>query len=213
MNDLTLLQFNTSIEDLELKNILIPQTSFCAGFNEYHKIKIYYISDIHLLHHLGVNGEIYYSSKRSGINDKEICCLIKNQIKAIVNRLFSEELIQDIYHPYKVILFGGDISSDTEITKYFYHSFQIRYIYYLYKSWRKCNKIKLPMEEKQAKKRYRIIFDETKKLYEKKIFQLRKWGIDYEQDKKNLSRSNLSDYILDNNLPSFIKFRIEEISW
>ena len=97
MNDLTPQQFNTSTNELELSNILIPQTAFCAGKSGIQKMKIYYISDIHLLHHLGVNGEIYYSSKRSGINDKEIWCLVKNQIKAIVNKLFSEEFIQDIY--------------------------------------------------------------------------------------------------------------------
>lgn len=207
MNDLK------TTNELILRDILIPQTSFCAGKSGYKKVKVYYISDIHLLHHLDEFGEIYYSSKHQGINDKKSWCFVRKQINTIVKNLFSEELEQDILsNPYgQIVLFVGDTSSDTEITKYFYHRFQIRYLFYIYKRWRKYNKFEYPITDKQVKNKYRKMLAELTQLYEKKILQLRQWDIDYKQSRRKLSNDNLSNYISANNLPFFIQFRIKEL--
>ena len=199
--------------ELILRDILIPQTSFCAGKFGYKKVKIYYISDIHLLHHIDEYGKIYYTSKHQGINDKKSWSFVKHQIDAIVNNLFSEELEQDILsHPYgQIILFGGDTSSDTEITTYFYHRFQLRYLFYIYRRWRKHNKIEYPITDKQAKNHYRKMLSELTQLYEKRILQLHQWNIDYKKSRRKLSYDNLSNCISSNNLPFFIEFRIKEL--
>lgn len=199
--------------ELILRDIMIPQSSFCAGKSGCKKLKIYYISDIHLLHHLDEYGEIYYTLKHQGINDKKSWGFVKKQINAIVNNLFGEELKQDILSdPYgQIILFGGDTSSDTEITKYFYHRFQLRYLFYLYKRWHKHNKFEYPITDKQAKSQYRKMLAELTQRYEKKILQLRQWNIDYKGSRRKLSYDNLLNYILSNNLPFFIEFRIKEL--
>ena len=61
-----------------IENILAPQSAFSVGRGGWEKANIYYISDIHLEHHL--------------TNDKSI----KKQINEIVKGLFDEEILNEL---------------------------------------------------------------------------------------------------------------------
>lgn len=198
---------------INFKELLISQTAFSSGQSGSRKIKVYYISDIHLLHHLGKIGTKYSAHKKRGIIDSNDWFLIKKRIKLIVNKLFDAELQRDILSDpdNNILLFGGDTSSDTEITKYFYHYVQLRYLYYYHKWWQNNNRVILPITITEAKKQYQIELTNLNMLYEKKILQLFQWGIDYKEIKNNLRNNNLKNYITVNNLPLFIEFRIKEL--
>lgn len=78
---------------------------------------IYYISDIHLVHH------IEQEFKIGAFNGQ-----IKSYIKKVVDSLFSGEFLADIKsgkHP--IVLFGGDISSLYEVSELFYTEFVNRW--------------------------------------------------------------------------------------
>ena len=77
-------------------------------------LKIAYISDIHLMHHLQ-----YYSENED------------RMIKDIVSKLYST--IANAY----IIVFGGDTSSDMRLTMKFYNAFMRRYDYELFLDFKK----------------------------------------------------------------------------
>lgn len=198
--------------EINLKELIVPHTAFSSGCFGSNNQKIFYISDIHLLHHLGRDGAIYYSFKQKGIVNIKYWDLVKKRIKLIVNNLFNQGLSQDIINcECPIVLFGGDTSSDTDITKYFYHYFKIRYMYYKYKLWRAEHCFEPPLTELQAKKQYKNKLFNLQKLYNEKIEQLCQWGVDYRKTKRKLSNWNLSSFISKNSLPQFIEYRIETL--
>ena len=76
--------------------------------------KVYYISDIHLAHHI-------YKEFPNGATDTEI----KSYIKKVARGLFSKEFVKDIetswYQP--IVIFGGDTASYFEVAQIFYTEF------------------------------------------------------------------------------------------
>ena len=93
----------------------LPQ-NIVFQFDRYEELRcncVYYISDIHLLHHV-------LKKFKNGATDEQI----EMYIRKLVKGLFSEQLTSDIlnYNRPKV-LFGGDISAIFEIAKIFYTEF------------------------------------------------------------------------------------------
>ena len=118
-------------KEVNIQDYLLPQKAFSFGTFDDYKIKVYYISDIHLLHHLGKAGKDYYELKLYNLWDETVWENIKTKIDCIVKNMFSQELQEDILSWKKKVLliFGGDISSDTKITQYFYHKVKMQYMY------------------------------------------------------------------------------------
>ncbi len=95
----------TSIDELAFPQALVPK--YKAYLQSLCK-KVYYISDIHLVHKVAKN-----------FNEKATNQQVKSYIKEIV-----EKLVKTIYFGNSpIIIFGGDISSDFEIAKIFYIEF------------------------------------------------------------------------------------------
>lgn len=124
------------MEEIKIsENIIVktlePLDAFSTGKGERQKVKVFYISDIHLMHHL----KEYINSN----NEQKI----KNEIKKIVKNLFDKGLAEQIerneetWNDEFVILFGGDTSSSKKINKLFYREFRLRYLYVLYRYWHK----------------------------------------------------------------------------
>lgn len=97
----------------KVEEISNPLTYYGAS-NRYNVLKIAYISDIHLMHHLK-----FY-------NDDE-----NQMIRDIVNKLYAS------MRQARVIVFGGDISSDPRLTMTFYKSFMRKYDYELFLNFKK----------------------------------------------------------------------------
>ncbi len=74
---------------------------------------VYYISDIHLDHHIKQEFGVVTCNKQ-----------IRSYIKKIINSLFTGEFCYDIKNETRpIVLFAGDISSSYEISKIFYTEF------------------------------------------------------------------------------------------
>ena len=90
----------------------IPTLDKC-NFSYRRSLEVFYISDIHLVHHL-------FQRYPRGASNKEI----RNYIDEIVDHLLSgrlKSIIAEKTNP--VVLFGGDISSSFDVAKLFYESF------------------------------------------------------------------------------------------
>lgn len=75
--------------------------------------KVYYISDLHLIHHI-------LPEKESGASDWEL----KRRIKKIARGLFKGEFMEDIAaRRNPIVLFGGDIASSYMVATLFYAEF------------------------------------------------------------------------------------------
>lgn len=177
---------NTS---LSIREFAKPEIPF--GFGIYNNVgtKIYYISDIHLIHHLDSKTKQYFFRKYDEINNKEfhkdeaLEKAARITVKKIVKNLFNDAVINDIIFEdgcnsdkNKVLfLFGGDISSDSELTKCFYREFRNRYQLTLFKEWKEKFRNELPVTRKEAAKKFS---DERRALKEKKkklIERISKW--------------------------------------
>ena len=115
---------------------LEPRNAFSAGKGEQQKVKVFYISDIHLMHHL---------KEYINLNNEQ---KIKIKIKKIVINLFDKGLTKQIerneetWNDEFIILFGGDTSSSKKINILFYKEFRLRYLYVLYRYWHKVKEWK-----------------------------------------------------------------------
>ncbi len=207
---------NNNNNEINLKELTVPQTAFSAGRSGMCEKKIFYITDIHLLHHLGRDGAIYYSYKQKGIVNNKYWEIVKSKIKLIVNNLFDKDLSQYFAHNYSfpTVLFGGDTSSDTETTKFFYHYFQMRYMYHDYKQWRRRNNIENNFKETQTREQYETQLANLQDSYKINKDQLFKYGLDYDKISKRqfvFSDSQLSKFIIKNHLPQFVFYRIKKL--
>lgn len=114
-----LIQFNdnsysTAVCSVNNNGLITNNTNVPVGIDAcFSKRQVYFISDIHLLHH--IDNELV-----GDVTDEEI----SKYIKTIVKSLFTDELIEDIQNLRKpIILFGGDISSSFRIAQEFYQVF------------------------------------------------------------------------------------------
>lgn len=90
------LPINQSINDL------LPYKIYNSPTDSFDAETIFYISDLHILHNIDCSSNI------------------TRQIRNIAKRLHDQVQREEKSYNYK-ILFAGDISSDTNITKQFYH--------------------------------------------------------------------------------------------
>ncbi len=88
-------------------------------------LRIAYISDIHLLHHLK-----YYDDN------------MKKMIRNVVTKLYSSK------NPSDIIIFGGDISSNTNVTIAFYKHFMRRYDFLFFQEFK--NKLLYLRKQKKS---------------------------------------------------------------
>lgn len=159
-------------------DILKPDTAY--NHNDIEQRKIYYISDIHLLHHVTM-------------------CNWKKEVAHIVKQLFTKEIIDDILNYERLyFIFCGDICSSSEIAKYFFHLFKIRYLFYLSKAWNKDNEKVLPISKELALNLYRNKIYTLENKLKKISYQLQKLGYDLRKQKSNIkliNKNNCSEYI------------------
>lgn len=167
---------NSILIEGNMQNYVLPSKTFSAGEKNYSKIKVYYISDIHLLHQLGEAGEKYIALKQAKIWDEVIWEKIKIKIDNIVKKLFTKKLQEDILSSEEVLLiFIGDISSDTKITHYFYHKVKIRYMYIKYMAWKEINHYVAPVGEQEAEQIYNSTLRKLQSSYEAEFGKLKKY--------------------------------------
>ena len=83
----------------------IPQYLNHHGFEEWNNLDVFYISDIHLDHHI-------VSHFPNGASDIEI----QEYIKSLAQSLYYGKIAK---YENPIILFGGDIGSDFQIVEYF----------------------------------------------------------------------------------------------
>lgn len=88
-------------------------------FSDKMKLKVYYISDMHLEHHFDF-----------GIS-------IQKQVYKIVKDLFSDDFKSNISMNHLVVLFNGDIADNAEFVSLFFEQFILRWNYVLYKRYEK----------------------------------------------------------------------------
>lgn len=131
-------------------------------FSDEKKLKVYYISDMHLEHHF--NYEIS----------------IQKQINKIVKDLFSDDFKSDLSMNNLVVLFNGDIADNAEFVSLFFNQFILRWNYVLYKRYKVNQSNILPDEEVKA----------YEKIRDQQIDRLNKIGKLYK--KKNLCEKLLS---------------------
>ena len=187
-----------------IKQYCLPQKQYSDGIHSTERTKIYYISDIHLLHHLK-GGDLYLTQKNISLTTK-----IKSQINKIVKEIFTPELIKECPSKYysHLILFAGDISSNTKITEYFYKQFCLRYIYYSdYLQWKQDHQLLINFNAKQYwLHKYKKLQD----LYNKKVFEIKKW-LNYSKRILFFSKEKLKKYAK-TDLPDFIEAKLSQIA-
>ncbi len=177
-------------------NILLPQKSYSSGKYDSRKVKVFYISDIHLLHHIDESKDV------------------NKQIDDIVKHLFDKELIDSIYKSRLedfCVFFGGDVSSDSGIAQLFYHKFRIRAQYFYYKNWKRNNSFRKPITSKEARAELAgfIQFNEAQK--EDAIKRLSKW-FKYTKKHEKMSLYDLIALLRKNKkYPQFLEYYISEI--
>ena len=149
MNELSSINSN----DFQVSNYLLPQASF-RNFDFY----ILYVSDIHLLHHIDLSKEI------------------EPQVDKIVSKMFSKPIQELIISHQCIVLFGGDISSNKNITKLFYHKIKIKFCYYFYyKRWRKEHRGTLVGSQDYVENIYSHNLEELENKYKKLVLKFGKW--------------------------------------
>lgn len=170
-----------------MMNYILPQSSFSNGNDYGGSVKVCYITDIHLGHHISVDQPI------------------EPQIIKIVDVLFRSK--EDA----SIIVFGGDIASDVELSTLFYHKFMIRWNYEYYKSWKqKNNHFQVAISRKQAKQE---IDEIIKKLEDKRKFEIskiRKW-FRYDKRHSEMSRWQTEDLISHKDVPNFVIYHVRKI--
>lgn len=103
----------------EAEDLSTPLTYYSAG-TLYNSLKIAYVSDIHLLHHLK-----FYDNN------------VKRMIRDVTNKLYQSNKSADI------VLFDGDISSDPVVATMFFIDFKRRYDYENFQRFKnKLNQLK-----------------------------------------------------------------------
>jgi len=126
-----------SITSMANMDLIIPQNAYSTGYRNYQHITAFYISDLHLGHHLDASKPL------------------KMQIKAIVKELIYEKLIEMMSSwEHFFILFGGDVSVDPEVTRLFYHEFMLAWDKTLYKKWKESNRYSVPIVERDAREKF-----------------------------------------------------------
>lgn len=166
--------------DIDLVSILKPDTAFNSIASAQNTMKIYYISDIHLLHHINIKDYDW-----------------EKQVNKIIGLLYTKELIDDILnyeHPY--IIFCGDTCSSSKILKYFYHLFKIKYLFYLSKAWNHDHDKIQAVSKKQALILYKNKLKELKQSLNKISFQLNQCGYNSKKaDQMVLNNKSYPEYI------------------
>lgn len=154
MNDIQLLKNNAiSAKEFSLTEFMLPESTFGGRHNE--RIKVFYISDIHLIHHF--DSTIQNAFFEYHILSNTEIYKAKAQIRRIVKNIFTKDFIQalidyegerftPLYNCFLIthsenmaVLFCGDISSSTVITEFFYREFITRWNYTLYQDWKEKN--------------------------------------------------------------------------
>lgn len=195
-----------------VKECKLAQTAFNKSLIESANgcFKVYYISDIHLLHHLK-DAATYLRLKKDKKNLDDVWLNIKKEINVIVRNMFSTELIADIQNnEIFIIIFGGDISSDTKITEYFYRQFRLRYIFYKYKMWKSEHKFLSPVSKQEALKNWKNIYNYWKEKRDKSKKQLRKYVGSL--PKVDSLTKELLQGGTKRRLPSFIDYKIQNLN-
>ncbi len=185
---------DTDERDLvSISDVVLPQSAYSTGQRSGQKIKVFYISDIHLNFHVDVKQ------------------LVEPQIERIVKGLFTDELVEHIMKGYEVVVvFGGDISVDPEWNVIFFHEFCLRWNYYLYKKWRTKYNFVSPMSMKKAQKKYECSLDSLIKEKDRAIKKLRKW-MKYDKRHEKMSTYDLVANAKKKGLPDFVKHHIYKI--
>lgn len=146
---------------------------------------IFYISDLHILHNIDIN-----------LN-------ITHQICSIAKRLHDQVQREEKSNNYK-ILFAGDVSSDTSVTKQFFHYLSLYFQYDRYKRWKQGLHTVLTLEEAQNEVDERIKrLSEDKERY---LRRYRKWR-KYTKRQEEMDEEHLLCSIgKDKSLPPYLKY-------
>jgi predicted MPP superfamily phosphohydrolase len=174
-------------EQLMMKNYILPQASFSNGISYGGSVKVCYISDIHLGHHINIDQPI------------------ESQIKKMVDVLFRSK------EDGSVILFGGDISSDTRLCTMFYHKFMIRWNYEYYKKWKQKNgHFQAAISRRKAKQEIEKQMEQLENKRKSEILIIRKW-FRYDKRHEGMSRWQIEELISHKEIPDFIIYHIRII--
>lgn len=122
-------------------------------------LTVFYISDIHILHHLNPNTDAF------------------RQIRSIAQGLYQQikaEISTRRHYEY-VILFAGDVSSSSLVTKQFYHQFALLFHYEQYKEWQAEYRGHTPLSKKSAQLLLEQQIDRLIKEREQYLSRFRKW--------------------------------------
>ena len=174
-------------EQLMITNYVLPQASFGNGNGYDGSVKVCYISDIHLGHHINFEQPIVA------------------QIKKIVDRLFESK--EDA----SVIVFGGDISSDTRLCTLFYHKFMIRWNYKYYKEWKNENgHFQAAISIKQATQEIEKKMEQLEDNRKIEIAKIKKW---FRYDKRHAAMKiwEIEELISHKDIPEFIIYHVRII--
>lgn len=151
-------------------------------FSDEKKLKVYYISDMHLEHHF--NYEIS----------------IQKQINKIVKDLFSDDFKSDLSMNNLVVLFNGDIADNAEFVSLFFNQFILRWNYVLYKRYKVNQSNILPDEEVKAYEKIRDQqidrLNKIGKLYKKKNLCEKLLSLDISDLDKNIKKMKLPEYVI-----------------
>ncbi|MEA4889696.1 MAG: metallophosphoesterase [Clostridiaceae bacterium] len=172
----------------EANNYLAPPVKY--GGSEYEKIKINYISDIHIGHHI----------------DKEKP--VKPQIQKIVRELIESQ--QD-----GLFFFGGDTAVDRIHCALFYKDYMTRRQYVYYKEWKKRNKYRPTLTAPEAIAAYEKKLADLLQKKAKEIRWLKPWfSYTKKFEEKNASEMDTyieSSYFKSKHYPEFVSLRLKKI--
>ena len=188
-----LLNQNDLNDILTVNDVILPQSAYSTGYRNEQKITVFYISDIHLHFHVDENKSL------------------RMQILRIISSLFNgklEEMIRDSAN--FIVLFGGDISVDSEWNAIFYHEFYARWNYILYKEWRKYNTYSLPISQAKARKKYNEELKNTQDKRSLAVNRLKKW-MKYDKRHEKMSTYDLIENARKKGLPEYVKYYIKQV--
>ena len=156
-----------------------------SGNSERNETTFFYISDIHLLHHINPDRSI------------------REQVQAVAKSLHNQIVFEASRCPQYFMLFGGDVPTSSEITKYFFHYFSLLFQFDGYKKWKRRKVIET-----------RIEFLNTEK--EKYLKKYRKWK-KYTSRHEEMNEERLVNLIRkDKSAPEFltkIAIKIKKIEY
>ena len=203
-----------SIPEIPLMKRVEPERAVSLPSNKQwsgDKMKVYYISDIHLLHHIKTKHEAD----------------INRRVKDIVKGLFTADLINNIEEEARsyftllklgetkrfsccmhMVVFGGDISSDTALTKMFYKEFKKQYAYYYYCVWRDYFGAEWPRDD--IKEYYEWRKADLNTRYKKEIEAIKPW-YKYSAKSKSLWVNQICKRAKSNGCPSWFVCRLREL--